>query len=72
MEPEKLKALVKAAKAAASTDWEKSFCKDQSKRIKEWGGKVKMSEKQIAVLRKIASGKEEEDEEEKEGKELPV
>ena len=71
MEPEELNALVKAAKAAASTGWEKGFCNDQDKRLNKWGGKVKMSEKQIAVLQKIASGKDDEEETEA-SKELSV
>ncbi len=62
MENEDIQALVKAAKAAASTDWEKAFVKDQSDRLKKWGEKVMMSEKQIACLQKIAGQAEEDGE----------
>ena len=52
---EKLEKLVKAAKKVAATDWEKSFCKDQSERVKSYGDRVQMSEKQIACLQKIVN-----------------
>ena len=50
---EKLEKLVKEAKKLAQTEWEKSFCKDQAARVKDYGDRVQMSVKQIACLQKI-------------------
>ena len=50
---EKLENLVKAARKAAATEWEKSFTKDQAARVKDYGERVMMSTKQIACLQKI-------------------
>ena len=64
---EKLEKLVKAAKKAASSDWEKSFTKDQAARVKDYGERVMMSPKQIACLQKIVDkddGTQEPDEDE--------
>jgi hypothetical protein len=62
MNHEELKALVKSAKSAAATDWEKAFTKEQSARVAKWGEKTMMSEKQIACLQKIAGQAEEDGE----------
>jgi hypothetical protein len=62
MNHDELKALVKSAKSAAATDWEKAFTKEQSARVAKWGDKTMMSEKQIAVLQKIAGQSEEDGE----------
>lgn len=50
-----IKALLKAAKAKASTDWEKTFVQDQITRFERWGGDLKISPKQIEVLQRIAN-----------------
>ena len=67
---EKLEKLVKAAKKAAATEWEKSFTKDQSARVKDYGQRVMMSEKQIACLQKIVD--KDDDTQETDGDEMPA
>ena len=62
--PADFKDLLKVAKKNASTDWEKDFTKELADRHKKWGDELYISEKQLAILQKIASGKDEEAEEE--------
>lgn len=62
--PVDFKDLLKVAKKNASTDWEKDFTKELAERHKKWGDGLYISEKQLAILQKIAGGKDEDAEEE--------
>ncbi len=44
----------KVAEEGALTDWEKSFASDQIARFEKWGAQIRLSEKQLAILKKIA------------------
>lgn len=73
MEKEKFEALeklVKAAKKAASSEWEKFFTKDQAARVKDYGERVMMSPKQIACLQKIVE--KDDGTQEPDGDEMPA
>jgi len=53
---DEVRALIKAAKGCAKSDFAKKFVSDQEERIKKYGDNTWFSEKQIAVLQKIANG----------------
>lgn len=58
-ELEKMKALLKKATLQAAqneNEWEQAFCLDNSKRLKQYHEKTRFSEKQLAVLTRIATG----------------
>lgn len=61
--PSDFKDLLKTAKKNASTDWEKTFVTELADRYKKWADELHISEKQLAILQKIAKGKEAEEEE---------
>lgn len=48
-----IEAIKAAKKADTLSDWEKSFAKDLIERWKKWGAEIRLSEKQLAVIRKI-------------------
>ena len=62
--PDGFKDLLKTAKKNASTDWEKTFVTELAARHKKWGEELYVSEKQLAILQKIAGGEDEDAEEE--------
>lgn len=62
--PTDFKDLLKTAKKQASTDWEKTFVSELAARHKKWGDGLYVSERQLAILQKIAGGKDEDAEEE--------
>lgn len=57
--PENFKQILRDAKKNVSGDWENTFVGDLSERHKKWGDELFISEKQLAILIKIAKGKEE-------------
>lgn len=51
-----LKELLAAAQDQPMTDWESTFYADLKARYAQYGARTKVSEKQMTILRKIASG----------------
>ena len=48
--------LLESIVDSALNDWEKKFVADLRGRYEKYGDKIKMSEKQLSTLRKIAAG----------------
>jgi hypothetical protein len=48
--------LLEACQSHPMTNWEETFVIDLRTRFKQYGSRTKVSEKQMGILRKIASG----------------
>lgn len=48
-----MEAIKAAKKAGTLSEWEQAFAKDLLERWKRWGVEIRLSEKQLAVIRRI-------------------